>query len=264
MMNRLRWMLLTLLVSGVPALAEPMRLVLSGLQGPLERNVRLYLDTLPAIEPHQFKLMRREVRQSVEQGLMALGYYQSTITIKRDPDHPQQINIHVARGEPTVIRKLEISIAGDASGDKAFHRLLQQLGIKKGQVLNQGRYEEIKDQLNDLALSRGYFDSRMSRHRVEISEDLKFADVDIQLDSGRRYRFGEIRYGPMSPATQSLLETIVNIEPDNAFKAIKLSRLNRDLSATGYFSQIDVRLLKSESKGLCGARLCRCGSENRS
>ncbi|MGY0217128.1 autotransporter assembly complex protein TamA [Endozoicomonadaceae bacterium StTr2] len=248
MTRRLRWILLSLLVSGFPALAEPVRLVLSGLQGPLERNVRLYLDTLPAIEPHQFKLMRREIRQSVEQGLMALGYYQSTITIERNTSDLQQIDIHVVRGAPTVIQKLEINISGEASGDKAFQRLLEQLDIKQGQVLNQGLYEEVKDQLNDLALSRGYFDSHMSKHRIQISEDLKFANIDIQLESGQRYRFGEIRYGPMSPATRDLLQTMINIRPNSPFKAIELSRLNRDLSATGYFSQIDVRLLKSESK----------------
>ncbi len=40
---------------------------------------------------------------------------------------------------------------------------------------------------------------------------------------------------------------MVTFKPGKPFKAVKLSKLNRDLSSTGYFSQIDIRPLKAQA-----------------
>ena len=241
------WLHLLLLLAALPAWADPIHYQLTGLDDELEKNAELYLEALPPVEPNQFKSMRPDIREAIQNALMALGYYSPAIQMSQEKERKEQINIEVVAGNPVTIRNLNIVFTGDALEDNAFKRLLKNLPFKEGDILNHSTYEGVKSQITDLALSHGYFDAKMTKNAIKAYPPLLAADIEITLESGRRYRFGDIKYGPMSPATEKLLETLVNFKTGKHYKSLKLSKLNRDISSTGYFSQIDIRPLKDKA-----------------
>ena len=242
-----RWLILLLMLTVLPIQAEPVRYHLTGLKNDLEKNAELYLESLPPIEPYQFNSMRPDIRETLQHALMALGYYSPVINIEQDEKDKELINIEVSSGDPVTIRNLKVSLTGDALEDDAFKRLIKSLPFKEGDVLHHSLYESVKSQLTDLALSRGYFDARLNEHSIKVYPPLLAADIELSLDSGRRYRFGEAQYGPMSPATEKMLDTLINFKSGKKYKALDLSTLNRDISSTGYFSQIDIRPLRDQT-----------------
>ncbi len=247
MVLNFRWLCCFLLLTALSARAEPFRLHLSGLDSDLKTNAENHLQSLPSIEPEQLKGMKPEIHKAVQNALKALGYYSSTIEIAPDEKNKRRLNIVVSPGKPVIIKTLDIAFTSEATMDIAFQRLQDDLPFKSGDILNQGTYESVKSRINDLAQSRGYFDAQLTKHVIEIYPEQHVADIHLILDSGIRYHFGDIEYGDMSPATRELLNTLVNFKPGEKYQAIKLSQLYRDISATGYFSQIDVRPLRDKA-----------------
>lgn len=65
---------------------------------------------------------------------------------------------------------------------------------KIGTVLNHGTYDSFKNSLTSIALRRGYFDATMPVHQLGVIEDERKAFWDIDFDSGKRYRFGDVTF----------------------------------------------------------------------
>ena len=145
---------------------------------------------------------------------------------------------------------MSVDIKGDAEQDLVFQQALQRLPFKEGDILNHGTYEEFKARLNDLFLIRGYFDARMTEHMIHVYPDQQAADIHIRINSARRYRFGRVVYGDMPEATRLLVESMINFNRGEAYRAGQLSALNRDLSATNYFNQIDIHPQREQSSNL--------------
>ena len=253
----LRWLfahilLLALQVLPLQVQASALHYKIKGLDKELKQNTLLYLEALPPVESAALEKIPPdippEIKEALQNSLMALGFYNPSITMSLDEKDPEQLNITITPGNPTLIRTLTIDLKGEANDDPVFQQLIKNLFIKEGGILNHGLYESLKTRLTDLTLLRGYFDAKMNKHSIHIYPDQQVADIHIELDSGNRYQFGFIRYGSMSEPTRSLIETMINIKPDQPYQANKLSQLNRDLSSTGYFSQIDIRPLQDRSK----------------
>lgn len=238
---------LALLLYLIPTLSSATALTykVEDLDKALEKNVELYLDTLPAIESHQFPQFRLKIIETTQKALQALGYYDPKIELHLDSS---ELIIQVEAGSPVKLRKVDIQLLGDASKDKAFKRLLKQEAPRPGEILNQGHYEDFKRALDTQAQARGYFDAKMEVSRVLVYPDRLIADVEIRFKSGVRYRFGKVEYGEMTPNTQKLISQMITFKPGKPYRSIKLSNLNKDLSSTGYFQQIDIHPMRAQTK----------------
>ena len=248
MASAFRWFLALIFFVPLQVWAEPLRYEINGLDGDLKTNAKSYLETLPPIEAKDFKAVSYEIHGAISNSLIALGYYKPVISMALSKDKPDQLNIDIQPGHPVLVRSLNIDLQGDAADDGAFKRLLESFPIKEGDVLNHASYESGKSQLNDLSLVRGYFDNRMTKHSIHVYPDMNAADIHIVLESGTRYRFGDIHYGSMSDSTRTLINTMINFDRGKPYRSGKLSNLNRNLSATGYFREIDIRPLRDQAK----------------
>ena len=244
----LRWLFVLILCLGVPVHAAALRYKINGLDKQLEENARLYLDALPGIEETTERQFTPKVREALQNALMALGYYQPEISLAMDSQKSDQLNIDITPGNPVIVRSLQIDLKGDAADDRAFKRLQKDLPISEGDILNHGHYESLKKRMTDLTLARGYFDAQITEHSIHVYPDQLAADIHITLDSGTRYKFGPVHYGSMSAATKELIGTMINFQQGKPYRSGLLSKLNRDLSATDYFSQIDIRPLRDRVK----------------
>ena len=244
----LRWFFVFALCLATHVHAAVLHYKINGLDKKLETNTRLYLDSLPEVTAQTERQFIPKIHEAIQNALMALGYYSPRISLTLDKENPEQLNIDITPGNPIIVRSLQIVLNGDAADDRAFRRLQNELPIKEGDILNHGHYDALKNRITDLTLARGYFDSQMPEHSIHVYPDQLAADIHITLDSGTRYKFGSVRYGSMSETTKKLIETMINFEQGKPYRSGLLRKLNSNLSATSYFSQIDIRPLHDQAK----------------
>ncbi len=241
-------LLIVLFFSSAALAVKPLTYKINGLNKDLQQNAMLYLDSLPAIKPRQFEDHRLDIREALQKSLMALGYYQPSIEFHRSKKRPSQLTININPGQPVIIRSVQVELEGDANKDRAFKRLIKKSALRVGDVLNDGDYESLKGGLNDLAVTRGYFDAELVEHQIKVYPDKHTADIILTMKSGRRYLFGPVIYqDTVTEATRELLNPIINFERGQKYRSEKLSQLNMDFSATGYFKSIEVRPLKDKA-----------------
>nr|WP_228550531.1 autotransporter assembly complex family protein [Endozoicomonas sp. OPT23] len=215
-----------------------------GLDNDLEQNVRLFLESLPDIEARHYQSSRKKIIDTTHKALQALGYYQPDIQEQLKGD---TLSLNMSSGNPVLLRDVSIQLLGDARQSKAFKRLLSQTTLKKGAVLNQGKYEALKGRLNSLSLTLGFFDAHVIRHTIKVYPEQQAADIDLILDSGVRYRVGDIQFGKMPDSIKKLIEKLIRFKPGSRYRLTKLNNLNRDLAATGYFKSISIEPLRDQS-----------------
>ncbi len=239
--------LLALVVTSL-ASAAPLKVKLEGLDSELEENASLYLEALPPIEHATLPKLRARITEEISHALQALGYYHPIISISHPGQDQKELLITVEPGSPIIIRKFKLELLGDASEDETFIHFKDNLPLKEGQVLNDGKYESIKSSLTNLALAHGYFDASLSQHSIKVYPEENAADIAITLNAGHRYRFGTVQYGDISESTIHLLEYLINFKVGQPYDSVKLGKLTQDISSTGYFRQIDVHPVKTAIK----------------
>ena len=97
-------------------------------------------------------------------------------------------------GEPVRISAIDIRLLGEAARDEEFASLRQDPGFAVGDPLHHGHFDAFRGRLLTLAQRRGYFDADVSQSQARVDAAAGTATIEVELASGRRYRFGELRY----------------------------------------------------------------------
>ena len=173
----------------------------------------------------QKALIQRQVRDNSRAALQALGFYQPVLTPQwRDADEERcfALTLTVDPGEPTRISAVDITLNGDAADDPAFQRTIDNAGLKQGQRLRHDRYSRLKQSLQQLLINRGYAEGALTRHRLEVDRDRREARVVLQVDSGPRYRFGDITLTGDEQINEPLRRAYLQFESGEPFSNDKL------------------------------------------
>jgi translocation and assembly module TamA len=145
----------------------------------------------------------------------------------------------VKAGEPVLIAGVDVKILGQAKDDSAYKDLLKTGEPKIGTVLNHGTYDSFKNSLTSIAVRRGYFDATMPVHQLGVIEDERKAFWDIDFDSGKRYRFGDVTFEG-SQIREEYLQHLVPFKQGEYYTSEQLAEFSRRLSATNWFNSVVV------------------------
>ncbi len=171
----------------------------------------------------------------------ALGYYR--LSIQKDLQLEAgcwKARFRVDPGPPVLVTKVDLSIDGEAGTDPAFRALTRAPGIKPGDQLNHGRYTDLKQRIEDLALERGYFDGRFTLAQLRVDPAQERAEIRLRYDSGARYRVGAIKLLQDS-YDEGILKRFLTLKPGDPYDAKALIKLQRSFMGSGYFASVDVR-----------------------
>ena len=202
------------------------------------QNTRLNVELIDKEEMDGSERYQALVRKAVDRGLRVFGYYESSVSFELKPRAgalPLLI-AHVKPGEPTKIAGTEIAIEGAAREDDAFSSLRNQLP-KQGELVEHQKYDDYKNALAKLALSRGYFDGEFQVARLEISPQTHEAWWRILFDSGQRYHYGHISFSH-TQIRSDYLHNMLNIHEGEPYSIADLSELTNDFSSTNWFSSV--------------------------
>ncbi|MFZ4833944.1 autotransporter assembly complex protein TamA [Rouxiella sp. Mn2063] len=234
--------LLCILLVSPFSFAAKVRLQLEGLDGELEKNVRVRLSSIGNDEVSSGGRFRARVSDAIKLGLRPLGYYQPTIDFdfRNTPPPGRPVLIaKVTAGTPVKIAGTQVVIQGQAKDDEDFERLKKTQVPAVGTILNHATYDNFKGALSGLALRKGYFDGDMRKSQLGVIEDQHQAFWDIDFDSGQRYRFGKVLFDG-SQIREDYLQNIVPFHQGEYYSSAQLAELNRRLSATGWFNSVVV------------------------
>lgn len=240
-----RLLVVVALCVALPVSAE-VQIKISGVRGEAERNIRGYIGEPVAETETALRAYLRSARAGAERAMQALGYYRSDIKVRLERKaSSRQILIQVKPGEPVRIGTLNFRVTGAASEAKIKKLLRKRLQLATGQIFHHGEYEEAKRRLRGTLNRNGFFEHQFMTHRVTIVRERNLADVDVEVQSGPRYRFGPSTFSG-SGLDMDLLQGMLPYAEGDPYDAELVARLNRVLQDSGYFSRISLEPRRSD------------------
>ncbi|WP_038499673.1 autotransporter assembly complex protein TamA [Candidatus Palibaumannia cicadellinicola] len=207
-----------------------------GLSEDLQSNVRTRLSTLDADDVHVYSSWLNDV---VREELRALGYYSPTIDFELRPALNSGCDVLITNvdiGKPITITGVNVVLRGDACLDIDYQQWVKLSKPALGSILNHRQYDNFKSGFSSLALRKGYFNAAFYKSQLSISPIRYQAYWDIDFDSGKRYRFGKVRFH----GTQISEDYLQNIDLINLGASYSLEAL-----AIFYNSLVASNLFKS-------------------
>ncbi len=223
----------------------PAAIKFTGLPEPLEKNARalMPLASVPC-DAARFRVERlfRDSDVKLQDALEALGYYRfsSRKKLSFDDSGCWSAAFSVELGEPVRLRNVTVTISGEARDDGWISQQSWLHRPVTGSVLNHGEYEKYKKWLVAAVQSRGYFEAQLSTNAVTVDEALQLADIELEVASGPRYRFGKIEYSE-NVLRPELLAGYAEFRTGDPYNAEAISLLHEALSGSGYFGSVSIQ-----------------------
>ncbi|MBI4766334.1 MAG: outer membrane protein assembly factor [Deltaproteobacteria bacterium] len=174
-------------------------------------------------------LFEKEAPQKVREALQPFGYYraQVAVSIDRTPGR-LRLSVKVKPGESLLIASVRIQATGPGAQEEKIREIIRKFPLREGEVLRQDRYEEFKRAMKETALEAGYLEADFSAHLIRIALAENKADIELTLETGPRFFFGEIHFVPPLSYPESFLKRYLSFQFGEAFSSQNLasSRLN--------------------------------------
>ena len=158
--------------------------------------------------------------------------------------------MNVNPGEPVRLGAVNVRVTGPGEKEARISKILSSFPLKTGEVLNQVQYENAKDALMARALNLGYLGAEYTTHTIRLSLAERKADVELVLDTGLQYRYGEVIWEGTNLYPVSYLERFLDFKPGEPYSYAKTYQTQLNLINSDRFSLVSVREEKEEARDL--------------
>ncbi|MDR5862292.1 autotransporter assembly complex protein TamA [Halomonas campisalis] len=211
-----------------------------GIEGDVADNVRHYLSGLEA-EQYGRARLESEIRRRTREAMRVYGYYEPEIEHQLDDrDPPRRVTLTIEPGPQVRIEVLDIRLDGDAARDPPFRQAVDDFPLALGDPLSHAPWDRLRNRLAALSLERGYFDWRFTDRRMEVRPFDESARLYLALDSGARYRFGQVAIRG-SHIVEERLRRMAPFTPGDPYLAGDVALYNQRLGQVGWFGSVSVR-----------------------
>lgn len=213
------------------------------LQAAARNNLELTQYADRAVSPSQANRLFANAEEEIRLALRPYGYYDARVEGDLQPgekDGDYRALFKVTRGEPVVVSELSVEVAGSANDIETIHEAVASFRPRVGERLEHGVYEGSKANIANLLQSNGYFDAKLERRRVEVTQSARSADVDVMWLSGDRYRFGDVKFADVQ-FSDEFLQRYIPWDPDEYYTTDELLALQQRLVDADYFSAVSVQ-----------------------
>lgn len=238
-------------LTGIAPVTLALEARIEGLEGNVADNVRHYLDGLDAQEYSRDRI-EAEVQRRVSEAMRVYGYYEPTLDWQLDENQPPEfVDLTIEPGPRVRLEVADFRLQGEAVDDPPFQQAIDDFPLAIGDPLIHAPYDSLRGRLANLALERGYFDWRYIDRRMEVRPYAESARLYLALDSGPRYRFGQVTLRDSHIERQRVLN-LMPFASGDPYLAGELARLNQRLGQTEWFGSVTVRprLRQGESLAL--------------
>ena len=188
----------------------------------------------------QVRRLYQSALSNAKSALKPYGYYDASV----DGDLKQvgndwHVTLHVKTGEPVRITKVDLQLDQTASSIKPIRHARHEIERLKGQILNDGTYTTLKDNLSAELTAHGFLGAKLVTHKVLVTRADHSAVVKLAWQAGPRYRFGKVDFEG-SQFAPGFLQRYVPFKHGDYFTQSDLLALQQSLDGADYFSVVNV------------------------
>ena len=192
------------------------------------------------IQPKERQHFLLKAPKYIAKAIAPYGYFNSHIQsalIKTSKAWVAEFNVSL--GPPLRITTMQIEITGQGKDDPEFIKWKKRLPLHIGQRLQTKTYEDVKTKLDDIAISRGYFQAKMIKTQIQINLTRYESNIIIIYDTGPRFRFGKTTFSK-SPFYDKFLQKFLTYHEGEYYSAEKLETTQAGLLRGNYFEQVRI------------------------
>lgn len=189
-----------------------------------------------------------EARQQLTGTLATEGYFSPVIEHSiLGSERPWTIRFEVDPGPATRVTEVRIDIVGSIIADPARvarqrERILARWPLPEGARFRQTDWDIGKRLAIEALANDRFAGASLKRSQATIDPLTGSAVLEIELDSGPPFRFGEIQVRGLSRLPASTVRNLATFSTGDLFDAEDLLLFQRRLAATGYFSAVQVEM----------------------
>jgi translocation and assembly module TamA len=230
------------------AAAEQVEIDIKGVAEELLENVRAALklpDTLVQDGKVQKKWLEHFINKADKTVMGALepfGFYDPEVDVKmeRGDSGIYRILVNIDPGEPVRVSHVSITVQGHGSGESSWTTLISEFPLKKGDILNHEDYEKAKGAFKAEAIGLGYLDADFAVHRILVSQTKRTADIELVLQTGKKYFFGDVTLQGGTGYPEKFLNRYMSFRTHDVFSYDRIGETQRNFLNSNRFRVVTV------------------------
>jgi translocation and assembly module TamA len=216
-----------------PALSQPVRDMLA-------RHARSLQLREPLTDERSRRRALRRIRREVSDLLATEGYFTPQFDIAGDPP-----SLRIEPGAQAVIGGVAIEFDGDLASDTPAHAerreaLRMSWRLSVGKPFRQSDWSAAKQALLDDLQARDYAAGSLAGSRAEVDPEAAKVALQVRLDSGPAFRFGDIEAVGLALHDLDLVRRYSSLRPGDPYSVDALLAFERSLQASPYFSSAQI------------------------
>jgi translocation and assembly module TamA len=244
----LGWLLVLIFLSTAgPALAaDPLRLQVEGVDGEALANVQAALAFPPGlvkngtVDRRWLDRFESQVPDRARKALEPFGFYAALIHTESTTIEggAKLLKVAIEPGKPVRLTQVQVSIEGPGAGRPALQQLRDNFPLQAAQVLQQDHYQQAKQGLQRQAVALGYLDAAYRVHEIRVDPPRYAAEILLSLETGPRYKFGEIRFSGADNYPEPFLRRYLAFDSCEVFSQAQLGQTQLNLLDSDRFKEI--------------------------
>jgi len=202
------------------------------------------------ISPAELRAAYREAEEQIHQALEPFGYYDSKITkhLTGDETSGWTARFDVVPGDAVIVRDVHVEVQGEGRDQRRVASAVSAFVPKVGERLDHATYEASKSVIDTTLRGAGFLDAKYTRRRVTVKPEESSAAVDLEWESGPRYKFGAVRFAGDAPFNEDFLRDFIPWREDAFFNSEQVLNLQQRLVDADYFELVSVQPEFEEKK----------------
>jgi len=235
---------------------QPLEVKVEGVKGAMKKNVMLFLtiqrfaqqqkeqeeqEDKTDLTYNQILRLSRLAPVEINEALRSFGYYDPVIKtdIQQRKKDRWLVRFEIDLREPARIAGIDIQITGEGSLDPIVTRAREGFPLKLHDIMDHRKYEAGKQSLLEISRQHGYLEAGYSITRFTVDPDQKTAVIDLHMDTGRLYQFGEVHFSD-GDIKESLLRRYVSFTTGDRYENGLLTDLQFSLNDSRFFRNVQI------------------------
>jgi translocation and assembly module TamA len=241
-----------------PKLPPPVELVVEAPK-PLKALLEAHLDlarlrtVAPTEEISEPELRRLEAAAPAQARalLETEGYFEPTVTVRREPGTPPRVTVLVEPGPQAVVYRFDLDLQGDlaraiASGDAKARALQSALEtgwpLPVGSGFRNAVWSTGKTATLAQTRAAGYAAASLAGSAADVDAVAHRVRLQVLLDSGPLFKVGEINVLGLDRQDPVTVRNLANVQPGTPATEALLLDFQERLQRSGLYEQISVEL----------------------
>lgn len=211
----------------------------------VQNNIRAFLSLTRYAErddvtPETMSRLQRRIVTETRAALEPLGYYEPEVTYETaQQGNGWHVTIHVTPGRPVRLSEVTVNVIGPGADQRSIREVIETQELKPGLRLNHGTYERVKGVLLRTAKNEGYLDAHLTKNDLVIDRLERRATATIEVDTGKRYSYGEIKIA-QDVINDDSMRRLLRMQAGDPYTLDSLLRTQYVLDDSQYFSAVNI------------------------